>query len=111
AADPPRVLSGDAVLRRILHEIGGVSRPDRGVVHRTFSECPATHGFNTTGRTWTAHHDPPVVVPASGPRAPRLTAIRSGAQRGARGSKGYFLSLPSTSPDRAAMNASWGTST
>ena len=70
AADAPGLLGGDAALRRILHEIGRLRRPDGGVVDRLVIERSAAHAIQPTSR--------PCV---------------------------------STSPDSAAMNASWGTST
>ena len=68
----------------ILHEVGRLRRTDGGVVDRLVPEGSSTHGFQPTSRRRARHPAP---------------------------SADYFFSLLSVSPESAAMNASWGTST
>src|SRR6478735_5255057 len=48
AADPPRLLCRDAALRRILHQIRRLGRPDSGIVDGVVTEGSSTHGFQPT---------------------------------------------------------------
>jgi hypothetical protein len=48
ASDAPRLFRGNAPLRRVVHQIGGLRRPDGGVVDRLVPERPAPHGFQPT---------------------------------------------------------------